>query len=103
MAGKNMVISTEELVASAQKVEQMRLEFVKAYESIYTAVGDLRVTYKGQASDTFNRKLESYRNDFAAANKALQTYVEFLTTYASSVAKGESDLNSRAAALSTGN
>ena len=56
-------VTPEELEASASKIESKTSEFKKAYASIYTAVSDLRVTYKGQASDTFNRRIESYKNE----------------------------------------
>lgn len=39
------------------------------------------MTYKGQASDVFNQRLEGYRNDFTAVEKSLNNYVEFLREY----------------------
>ncbi len=40
------------------------------------------MTYKGNASDAFNQRIEGYRNDFSAAEKALTNYVQFLREYA---------------------
>lgn len=96
-------VTPEELKTSATKVEGKTTEFNKAYNSIYTAVSDLRVAYKGQASDTFNQKIEGYKNDFAAAEKALKNYVQFLREYATKIESTENEIKSKAGALSVGN
>lgn len=96
-------VTPEELEASAGKIEEKTSEFTKAYTSIYTAVSDLRVTYKGEASDTFNQRIEGYKNDFSAAEKALTNYVQFLREYASTIKKTENDIKSKASSLSVGN
>ena len=46
MASTIFDVTPEELEASASKVEGKTNEFNKAYNSIYTAVSDLRVTIK---------------------------------------------------------
>lgn len=96
-------VTPEELEASASKIEGKTSEFIKAYSSIYTAVADLRVTYKGNASDTFNQRIEGYKNDFSAAEKALKNYVQFLREYASKIKSTENDIKSKASSLSVGN
>lgn len=93
-------VTPEELETSASKIEGKIGEFTKAYNSIYTAVSDLRVTFKGEASDTFNQRIEGYKNDFNAAEKALTNYIAFLREYAGKVKSTESELKSRAGSLS---
>ncbi len=95
-------VTPEELESSANKVEGKTSEFAKAYKSIYTAVSDLRVTFKGEASDTFNQRIEGYKNDFTAAEKALKNYVQFLREYASKMKQTENDIKSKANSLSVG-
>lgn len=95
-------VTPEALEASANKVESKAGEFTKAYGDIYSAVSDLRVTYKGEASDTFNQRIEGYRNDFAAADKALQNYVQFLREYADKIKHAEAELKAKANSLSIG-
>lgn len=95
-------VTPEELEASASKIEGKISEFTKAYNSIYTAVSDLRVTYKGEASDTFNQRIEGYKNDFSAAEKALKNYVQFLREYAFNMKGTENEIKSKASALSVG-
>lgn len=95
-------VTPEELEASATKIEGKTGEFTKAYNSIYTAVSDLRVTFKGEASDTFNQRIEGYRNDFDAAETALKNYIQFLRDYAGSLKSTENDIKSKAGALSVG-
>ena len=102
MASTVFDVTPEELEASASKVDGKTGEFIKAYNSIYTAVSDLRVTYNGEASDTFNKRIEGYKNDFAAAKKALKNYVQLLRDYASKMKSTENDIKSRASSLSVG-
>lgn len=103
MASTIFDITPEELESSATRVEGKATEFVKEYNSIYTAVSDLRVSYKGESSDTFNQRIESYKTTFEAAKKALDNYVQFLRQYASEMKKTEAENKSKASALSTGN
>lgn len=102
MASTVFDVTPEELETSASKIETKTTDFTKAYTSIYTAVSDLRVVYQGEASDTFNQRLEGYKNDFAAAEKALKNYVQFLREYAAKMKGTESELKSKANALRMG-
>lgn len=95
-------VTPEELKASATRISNQITEFNKAYNSIYTAVSDLRVTFKGQASNTFNQKIEGYKNDFTAAEKALKNYVQFLNEYATKITNTENSIIEKASALSVG-
>ena len=95
-------VTPEELEASAAKVEGKAQEFTNAYENIYTAVSDLRVTFKGQTSDTFNQRITDYRNTFASADKTLTKYVSFLREYASEINNTETNLKGKAGSLSSG-
>lgn len=102
MASTVFDVTPEELETSASKIEGKVSEFTKAYTSIYTAVADLRVSFKGEASDTFNQRIEGYKNDFSAAEKALKNYVQFLMDYAAKMKRTENDIKSKAGALSVG-
>ena len=102
MASTIFDVTPEELEASANRIETKTGEFTKAYNSIYTAVSDLRVNYKGEASDTFNKRIEGYKNDFTAAEKALKKYVQFLREYAAKMKSTENELKSKAGTLSVG-
>lgn len=95
-------VTPEELEASASKIEAKIEEFTKTYNSIYTAVSDLRVTFKGEASDTFNKRIEGYRNDFSAAESALKKYVQFMREYAAKIRNTENEIKSKASSLSVG-
>lgn len=95
-------VTPEELKASASKIEGKTREFTKAYNSIYAAVSDLRVSYKGEASNTFNQRIEGYKNDFSAAEKALNNYVQFLREYSQKIIGVENDLKSKASKLGVG-
>lgn len=102
MANTTFDVTPEELKSSANKIEGKTSEFTKAYQSIYTAVTDLRVKYKGQASDTFNTRIGGYRNDFQAAEKALKNYIQFLREYSSKMTSTENAIKSKASSLSVG-
>jgi len=67
-----------DLKASASNIDQRLQEFIQSFNRIYSATNDLKVQYKGQASDTFNQRIEGYRADFTAAETVLRNYIEFL-------------------------
>jgi len=102
MATNAFDVTPEELESSAAKIEGKCGEFTQAYSSIYTATTDLRVKYKGEASDTFNSRIEGYRNDFQAVETALKNYILFLRDYASKMKATEGEIKSAAGQLSVG-
>lgn len=95
-------VTPEELKNSVQRIGSIGSAWAKEMQSIYAAVGELNVSYKGEASEQFNKQLEGYRNDFDAAIKALNEYMRFLYTYAEDIQKTEDDLKQQAAQLSVG-
>lgn len=95
-------VTPEELINSASRISNMGDEWTSAVESVYTAVNELNVTYKGEASAQFSKQLENYKNDFEAATKALNDYIDFLNAYADDIQKVEDDLVQQALKLSVG-
>ena len=63
-------ITAEELQRSAYKLECELQEFNKAYYTICEVIFDFRSSFMGQVVDTFNQRIDGYKNDFAAAEKA---------------------------------
>ena len=95
-------VTPEELRNSASRISVIGNEWAKEVESIYAAVNELNVSYKGEANVKFNEQLEGYKNDFLATKDILNAYMEFLNTYASEIQKTEDDLKQQAAQLSVG-
>lgn len=95
-------ITPEELKKMADDIDVKADEFQKVYTSIYAAVSELQVTYKGEASETFNKRIEGYRNDFEAAEKALKGYAECVRNFSSGAVDTENELKKQAAALNPG-
>ena len=95
-------VTPDELKKTASKTSTMESEWIKEVNTIYAAVNELNVSYKGEASETFTKQLEGYQNDFEAAKKALTEYVDFLTNYASDIQKTEEELKQQASQLSVG-
>ena len=102
MSYVNLDITPEELLNSATALKNKLNSFHGAYTSIYAATSDLKVSYKGEASTTFNQRIEGYRNDFEAADKALNAFIEELKTYAGKARDTENDINGKASRLSNG-
>ena len=102
MSYVNLDITPEELLNSATALKNKLDSFHGAYTSIYAATSDLKVSYKGKASTTFNQRIEGYRNDFEAANNALNALIDQLKAYAEKVRSTESDINAKASRLSVG-
>ena len=96
-------VTTERLVASANVIEEKTTKYNAEWAKLYTELQNLKSTqWQGIASDTFNSKLEAYRNDFEEMSSVLMSYVEFLRTTAENYVKTEEAVKDSANTLHTG-
>ena len=96
-------VTTENLVSSAAKIEDKTGKYNSEWAKLYTELQSLKSTqWQGIASDTFNAKLEAYRNDFEEMAKVLMEYVNYLRTAADNYVKTEEALKDAASNLHTG-
>jgi len=71
-------VETEELKASAAQIETKAAEYQNQYSKLYQEISNLKVEYKGQASDAFNNKIEGYRSSFEELGTVVRAYVDYL-------------------------
>ena len=96
-------VTTERLVSSAGVIEEKTARYNSEWAKLYTEIQNLKsAQWQGIASDTFNAKLEAYRNDFEAMSKVLMNYAAFLRAAADNYAKTEENLRGAASNLHTG-
>ena len=101
---KEWLVTTERLETSATKIEEETGKYDKEWAKLYTEVQNLKSNqWKGIASDTFNEKLEGYRNDFEEMSKVLKNYAEFLKKAAKNYSDTENKLKEAAGNLNVGN
>ena len=102
MASSVLYVIPEDLEDSATEIESQTTDFVNAYSGIYTAVDELRISYKGVSSDEFNQRIQSYKKNFVETKKTLKSYTDFLKDYAQEIRTTESEIQRKANALSSG-
>lgn len=103
MANK-WAVETEKLTSSAGKIEDETGRYNGEWNKLYSEVQSLRsANWTGEASETFNQRLEGYRNDFQQMEEALKAYAEFLKTAAKSYEQTENNLKEQAGNLTVGN
>jgi len=96
-------VTTERLVSSANVIEEKTANYNSEWAKLYTELQSLKSTqWQGVASDTFNSKLEAYRNDFQEMSDVLISYVEYLKSAAENYVKTEEALKEAASGLHTG-
>lgn len=95
-------VTTEELKKSSGVIMDKTSRYEAEYAKIYAEIANLRVEWQGQASDTFNKQIEGYRNDFQELSKILKSYSEFLKNTAENIEKTEENLANQARQLSVG-
>ena len=96
-------VETEKLASSANVMDGKIARYNAEWAKLYTEVENLKSSqWKGIASDAFNSKLESYRNDFEELGKVLNSYRDFLTSAAERYAKTEDAVKDAAGNLSAG-
>ena len=103
MANK-WAVTTERLVSSAGVIEEKTAKYNSEWAKLYTELQSLKsAQWQGIASDTFNAKLEAYRNDFEEMSKVLLEYANYLRTAADNYVKTEEAIKDAASSLHTGN
>ena len=96
-------VTTERLVSSAGVIEEKTAKYNSEWAKLYTELQSLKsAQWQGIASDTFNAKLEAYRNDFEEMAKILQEYTNYLRTAADNYVKTEESIKDAASSLHTG-
>lgn len=96
-------VTTERLVASANVIEEKTAKYNSEWAKLYTELQSLKGSqWQGVASDTFNAKLEAYRNDFEEMSKILLNYATYLKGAAENYVKIEETLKNAAGNLHTG-
>ncbi len=96
-------VTTERLVSSAGAIEEKTAKYNAEWAKLYTELQSLKSSqWQGIASDTFNSKLEAYRNDFEEMAKILMEYAQFLRNTAENYVKTEEALKDAASNLHTG-
>ena len=96
-------VTTERLVSSANVIEEKTAKYNSEWAKLYTELQSLKsAQWQGIASDTFNAKLEAYRNDFEEMSKVLLEYANYLKTAAENYVKTEEAIKEAASNLHTG-
>ena len=96
-------VTTERLVSSASVIEEKTARYNSEWAKLYTEIQNLKsAQWQGIASETFNTRLEAYRNDFEEMSKVLINYAEFLRAAADNYVKTEEALRDAASNLHTG-
>lgn len=102
MAGNKFSVETGSLKKSAQLITDKTARYEAEVAKLYSEVAALRVAWQSQASDTFNKQIEGYRNDFQELSKILKSYSDFLSKTAERYEKTEQALNDAASSLNAG-
>jgi len=92
-------ITPEELEKSARQIEEMARTFSQRYQGLRNAVAELRVSFKGETSDTFNKKINEREKDFSDADAALKRYISTALAYATEQRRNENVLKAQANTL----
>ena len=101
---REWAVTTERLESSATVIDEKTAKYNTEWAKLYTELQNLRsAQWQGIASETFNTKLEGYRNDFEEMSKVLLSYAEFLKSAATNYKNTEESLKDAAGNLYTGN
>ena len=96
-------VTTERLVSSAGVIEEKTAKYNSEWAKLYTELQNLKsAQWQGVASDTFNSRLEAYRNDFEEMAKVLLNYALYLRGAGENYVKTEEALRDAAGNLHTG-
>ncbi|MBE6612585.1 MAG: WXG100 family type VII secretion target [Ruminococcaceae bacterium] len=104
MATSFSKVTTEELDRVKAQLDEKITAYNTAWNKLYSEIEDLRASkWQGIASDTFNTKLDGYRNDFQNLEEAMKRFSEHLMTASQKHSANEDDITSGASSLPVGN
>lgn len=95
-------VETQALKKSSQVIDDKTARYDAEIAKLYAEIANLRVEWQGQSSNTFNEKIEGYRNDFEELAKILREYSTFLRNTANHYEKVENSVNDTAGGLNIG-
>lgn len=102
MMANKFSVETQSLKKSSQVIEDKTARYDAEVAKLYAEIANLRIEWQGQSSDTFNEKIEGYRNDFDELAKILREYSTFLRNTADRYEKTENSINDAASGLNIG-
>ncbi len=98
--GSKWAVETEKLESSATRILEAVEKYNKEWNKIYEEIEALRkIEWEGEASDTFNSKIEGYRGNFEEMGKVLTNYSQILKDDASRYKKMEGEITGAASNL----
>lgn len=95
-------VTPEELKNSAKKVNGKIQDYVKLYNQLYTEVGAMAATWKGEANQAYADQINGFKVEFENLKKVLDNYVEFLDESARIYSETEKNISDSAKKLTSG-
>ena len=96
-------VETEQLKSASNVLTDLIGKYNTQYEKLYQEVDNLKSqNWTGVASEAFNSKLESYKNDFQELEKVLKSFCEFLNSAAERYDATEDAIKDAAGNLNAG-
>ncbi len=92
-------VTTEELIRSADLLEEKVGEYKSQYEQMYSEIDNLRVYYKGQSSDAFNNQILGFRNSLEEMATVVKNYIAYLRSTSQNYISNEEALTESANSL----
>lgn len=96
-------VDTAKLREAAQEIETKNNAYDAEWPKIYTEISALNVEFEGETSNTFNAKINEYRDDLQNLGNVVRKYIEHLRAVADKNEQLEERLNQEASSLFTGN
>lgn len=102
MAGTGFTVDPIKLTAAANKIADLNGRYEAEYGKLYATTADLKVSFKGQGSEVFNERIESYRNDFQMLKNTLNEYIRVLNDASKRYTNTDNELSQMATSLPIG-
>ena len=98
-----ILVDTELLKSVAGKLSSNLDVYSADYKRLYTEIASMMVEFNGEASTTFNQRIEGYRTSFEELEAVVEGMVQYLQDVATGYELGEEALTAEAAKLASGN
>ena len=99
MAARNILVTPEQLEATAGNIEGLAADYQSQYTTLYSKTNDLASTWQGEDNIAFVNQIAGFQDDLKNMHTLMLQYAEFLRASAKTYRTTQENVVANAKAL----
>ena len=80
MGSTKIVVDTTYIASAKSRLESLKQEYSASWSKVMRLKDEVDATWDGTDNDTYNERLEGFRDDFTDLERKIEDYIRFLGT-----------------------